>query len=80
MMVLVGILGVVNLICAIYVVIKMFSEKGALHGILGLLCGLYAFIWGWQNADRLDMRNIMMGWTAAVLLNVVVSVMAQPSF
>lgn len=73
-------LSVVALVCLIFVVIKMFQEKGALHGILGLICGLYALIWGWQNADRLDMRNVMMAWTAIIIINIIVSVIAQPSF
>ncbi len=72
--------SIVSLICLIYVVIKMFSEKGALHGILGLICGLYALIWGWQNADRLDMRNVMMAWTAAIILGIVVGAIAPPQF
>jgi hypothetical protein len=31
-----------------------------LKGILGVFCGLYAFIWGWMNAGRLGLKNIML--------------------
>jgi len=70
-----GILGMVVwlgcIICLIMVVIKMFQDKGALHGILGLICGLYAFIWGWLNADRVGIKNIMMIWSLLILISLV---------
>ena len=41
-----GILGLLLwlgcVICFIIVLIKMFQNAGVLHGILGLICGLYA--------------------------------------
>jgi hypothetical protein len=60
--------GLGALICAIIVLIKLFQEKGALHGILGFLCGLYTFIWGWMNASRLGIKNIMVIWTLLIIL------------
>lgn len=67
--------GLVNLGIFIYVLIKLFSDKGVLHGILGFLCGLYTFIWGWQNADRFDIKTWMWVWTACILLGIVLNVM-----
>jgi hypothetical protein len=32
--------------------VKLFQQKGALHGILGLICMLYTFIWGWMNIKK----------------------------
>jgi hypothetical protein len=55
------------------VLIKLFQEKGVLHGILGLICGLYTFIWGWMNADRLGIKNIMMIWSLLILVSIVLS-------
>jgi hypothetical protein len=75
-----GILGLVLwlgcIICFIMVLIKLFQEKGALHGILGLICGLYTFIWGWMNAGRLNIKNIMMIWTLLIILSIIVNVMS----
>jgi hypothetical protein len=62
------------IICFIMVLIKLFQDKGALHGILGLICSLYTFIWGWMNASRLNIRNIMIIWTLLLLLGIVVNV------
>ena len=56
------------IVCWILVVIKMFQNAGALHGILGILCSLYAFIWGWMNAGKLNLRNIMLAWTVLIIL------------
>lgn len=63
-----------SLACLIMVVIKLFKEKGVAHGILGVICGLYTFIWGWMNATRLGIRNLMMIWTAIFVLNLVIGI------
>jgi uncharacterized protein YacL len=57
------------------VLIKLFQENGILHGILGLICGLYTFIWGWINSSRLNIRNIMLIWTLLIVVSIVLSVM-----
>lgn len=62
-------------ICAIIVLIKLFQEKGILHGILGLICGLYTFIWGWMNATRLGIKNIMIIWTLLLIVSIIVNAM-----
>ena len=62
--------GLVCLVCWILVLVQMFKE-GALKGVLGLLCGLYAFIWGWMNAGRGGLRNVMLVWTIALLVGIV---------
>lgn len=61
------------LICGIIVLIKLFQDKGILHGILGFICMLYTFIWGWMNATRLGIKNIMIIWTLLILLSIVVN-------
>ena len=63
------------LICFIIVLIKLFQDKGVLHGILGLICGLYTFIWGWMNAGRFNIRNIMMIWTALIVISVILNLL-----
>ena len=62
-----------NIACFIIVLIKLFQDKGALHGILGLICSLYTFIWGWMNAGRLNIRNIMIIWTVVILLQIILN-------
>lgn len=67
-----ALLSLGSIACLIIVVIKLFKEKGVAHGILGIICGLYTFIWGWQNANRLNIRNIMLIWTAIFVLNLII--------
>ncbi len=74
---LIGILGLLVwlgcVICGIIVLIKLFQNEGALKGILGLICGLYTFIWGWMNSNRLGLRNIMMIWTLLIIVLLVLN-------
>jgi hypothetical protein len=58
------ILGLASLICWIIVLIKQFQTAGAVHGIIGIVtCGIWTFIWGWMNAGKLGIKNIMLIWT-----------------
>jgi hypothetical protein len=41
----------VNVCCLIYVLTKLFPKEGVMKGILGIVCGLYTFVWGWQNKE-----------------------------
>src|SRR4051812_4785541 len=72
---LVGLAGIVvglgSLVCFIIVLIKLFQQKGALHGILGIICALYPFVWGWIESPRLGIKNIMLIWTALLIVGIV---------
>lgn len=57
-----------SIICWIIVLIRMFKEAGVVQGIIGLICSLWAFIWGWMNSGRLGLRNIMIIWTILIIL------------
>ena len=61
--------GLVCVVCWIFVLVQMFKQ-GVLKGILGLICGLYAFIWGWMNAGA-GLKNIMWLWTLAIIIGMV---------
>jgi hypothetical protein len=77
------VVGLANLVLFIMVLIKLFQKEGALKGILGIICSLYTFIWGWIKAKELQITNIMIGWTACIvvqlILNVIVSSMQSAS-
>jgi hypothetical protein len=59
----------ISIVCWIIVLIRMFKES-AVKGIFGLICGIYAFIWGWMNANT-GLRNIMLLWTLAIVIGFV---------
>ena len=65
-----------SLICFIIVLIKQFQNGGALHGIIGIItCGIWTFIWGWMNAGKLNIKNIMMIWTLLFIISIVLNLM-----
>jgi hypothetical protein len=61
--------SIVSLVCWIMTLVKMFTDKekgGVLHGIIGIVtCGIWALIWGWMNAARLNYQKVMLIWTIA---------------
>jgi hypothetical protein len=79
-----GILALVVLvgmiICQIIVAIKVFQNDGALKGILALICGLFGLIWGWMNAARLGVKNIMMIWSVLIVIYCILAAMGGVSF
>ncbi|HEX6899212.1 MAG TPA: hypothetical protein VF789_05840 [Thermoanaerobaculia bacterium] len=80
MMIVSWLASIVCLVCWILVLIKMFPAEGPLKGILAIICGLYAFIWGWMNASRFNLRNIMLAWTIGILVAVAMNFMGAPIY
>jgi multisubunit Na+/H+ antiporter MnhG subunit len=68
--------SIVSLVCAIMVLIKLFQDKGVGWGIFGIFCGIYTFIWGWQNVARHNIKNIMLIWSVALVANIVLQIIA----
>jgi hypothetical protein len=66
-----GLIGLVDLAIFIVVLIKLFQKEGTLKGILGLICALYTFIWGWMHSKELNIRNIMLIWSALIVVNLI---------
>ena len=67
--------GLGSLVCFILVLIKQFQNAGAVHGIIGIItCGIWTFIWGWMNATKLNIKNIMMIWTLLIIVGLIINV------
>jgi hypothetical protein len=73
-----GLLGLVALVCFIMVVVKMIQTGNTLMGVLCIvgvfLCGiggLAAFILGWMNVNPWKIKNVMIAWTVAMLVDIV---------
>ncbi len=70
------ILSLCSLICFIIVLIKQFQNGGVVHGIIGIItCGIWTLIWGWMNAGKLNITNIMMIWTLLIIVCIILNVM-----
>lgn len=68
-----SIAGAVSFLMGIIVLIKLFQTEGVVKGILGFLCMLYTYIWGWQHAKEQNLTNVMWIWTAVIVLSIIVS-------
>lgn len=66
--------GIVSLVCWIMIEIKIFRENIGL-GILGIICGIFAFIYGWVKVKEYDCKNIMLAWTAAMIVSIVANML-----
>ena len=57
----------------------LFKDDGTGKGILGFICGLYTFIWGWQNSGKLNIKNVMMIWTVLFVASIAVNAIGGAS-
>ena len=71
--ILLGVVGIVMLVCWLMTLIKIFKQSIGL-GILGIICGLFAFIYGWIKVGEMDHKNVMVAWTIAALVGIVLNV------
>jgi hypothetical protein len=69
--------GLVSLGCFIVVVIKLFQAEGVGKGILGIICSLYTFVWGWQNNEKNNQKNVMIAWSIAIVAGIIFNVAAS---
>jgi len=72
-------ISIAGLICWIIILIKMFQQAGVLQGILGIICGLWAFIWGWMNVDAHGQKPVMIAWTVIIVVNIALTAMTLAS-
>lgn len=66
--------GITSLVCFIIIVIELFKIQGVALGILGIICGIFTFIWGWVKVDEHGKRNIMIIWSIAIVGSIIANV------
>lgn len=69
--------GIGSFICFIFVWIKLIADKGAWWGIFGFLCGIYTFIWGWQNASRFAIQQTMLIWSICLGVSILANIFSS---
>ena len=72
-----GLAGLAAFVLFIMVLIKLFQNEGTGKGILGLICAIYTFIWGWMKHKELDITKIMIAWTALIVVSGILSSLAS---
>ena len=76
-----GIGSFIAFVAGIFVLVKLFQTEGVMKGVLGLICMLYTFIWGWQNIgkEELKLKTWMYVWSGAIVLGIVLNVIGSMS-
>lgn len=69
--------GFVSLACWIITLIQMFQREKPLLGILGILCALWAFIWGWMNFEKTGQKKLMLIWSGCICLGIISNAIAN---
>ncbi len=66
-------------VAGLVVLVKLFQKEGILKGILGLICMIYTYIWGWMHVkdESLKLKTWMWVWTGAILLGIILSIIGQ---
>jgi hypothetical protein len=68
-------IGLVSLVCWIMTLIKIFKSNVGL-GILGIVCGIFAFIYGWVKTEEYKNKKVMIVWTAAILFSLLLNIVS----
>ena len=74
---LLAIAALTNLVCWIIILVKIFKAGNTVTGIIGIFCGLVAYIVGWTQADELDSTKVMLIWTVAIIAQVALTFSIQ---
>ena len=70
------VIGLISFVIFIMVLIRQFKDAGPVHGIIGIVtCGIWTFISCWMNATRLNIKNLMLIWTALIVINIILQVL-----
>ncbi len=77
LMVLTGLAAIGSFVLYIIVLIKLFQNEGVGKGILGLLCSLYTFVWGWIKHKELGLTKLMWIWTILFVVVTALSMVLQ---
>ena len=74
-----GLGSAIILLSGIVILFRLFQQEGFLKGVLGLICMLYTYIWGWQNINReeLKLKTWMYLWTGAIVVGLVLNVVGM---
>ena len=77
---LMAVASLASLVCFIMVLVQMFQRGQTTLGIVTLvlaICSgigvLIAFVYGWINAARWGIRNVMIVWTLALVASILLS-------
>lgn len=71
--------GLASLVCWIMVLIKIFQDGKIGLGVLGIICPLFAFIYGWVRVSDFGMQTIMLVWSVAIAVGIGNNILFRPT-
>ena len=71
-------LTIVNLVCWIMVLVQIFKHQQIALGIIGIICAIVAFVYGWMKSSEWGIRNVMLAWTAGIIGQIIIGSLAGP--
>ena len=71
------VVGLATFVMFVVVLIKLFQNEGVGKGILGIICSLYTFIWGWMKHKELGITQLMIWWSVSIVAGMVLSAIVQ---
>ena len=74
--ILAAVAGIGSIVCWIIILIEMFNRDKVISAVIGIICGLWAFIWGWQKVNEHGKKQVMQIWTACIIAGIVCNVLA----
>ncbi len=68
-------------VAGIVVLVKLFQKEGFFKGLLGFICMIYTYIWGWMHVKdgSLNLKTWMWIWTGAIVVGIILNFVAQAS-
>lgn len=69
--------GIVSLVCWIMTLIKIFQNGETVLGIIGIVCGIVAFIMGWVKVKEYNNQKVMVIWTIAIVISVILNIVVN---
>jgi hypothetical protein len=66
-------IGIGSLVCWIIVLVKMFKDEKILLGILGIICGIITFIYGWVKVEEYQIKKVMIWWTVLIIASIIIN-------
>jgi hypothetical protein len=70
------IVSIVIWLIGLYVLYRLFKKEGLLKAILGFICMLYTYIWGWMHAKEEGITTFMWAWTVLWIIAIILAVLA----
>ena len=71
--------GLGAFVCWILVLVQIFKRQQIALGIVGIICSIVAFVYGWIKARDWGIMNIMLVWTACVVLMILFGALSARS-